>query len=927
MTAAAEDIRALFDEIDRTPWGPQERALVAEAVARAQESGDTRLEYEARLRQTSSANMIGDTDLMLTSFAWCLAQHEADPERFPAELEPAGDLLWQYKWMAGALRGSPEFASEQIDAVLDDMEQHYRRAGVGLSGALMARFEDAWAAGRIDEAAALRERLEATPRDDYSHCDACVRSQFAGFFAETGNEDESIRLVEEMVEGGFTCGEEPERALALVLLPLLRAGRFEQARAFHSRSYRLARENPDNLTIIADHVVFCTVTGNEARALSLIEKHLRWLTHDGLNAEAHQEALAAFGLALDAVTRAGHGDTPVRGSDAAELAPLFGSRDAELTASELSVLCWARADEIARAFDERNGTDAHARRLERTRALAEEHYDVPLSSGGFAAPVTTRREWTPADRRVRARMLGALGTASSVDAIADVLDDADAADRVPLTFLLLRGLLGEERLDDAAQVLPARVEALRAVGEEARADLEEKLGPALFGKDDAFAARALEEHPDAPLGVRAQLLTIVAYGHMVAGRLDEALRTAREARELHAQVGDIERVHALAHTEADIHRGKEAPKEAIEVLDGLLADDRLEFGRRVHVLTDRAILREALGDPSAGADDADEAARILLAWDAEGPVVASALSLGARFAERAGQNERAVASYRLAVRNLQAAGESTVSLRYGLGRALLAAGAAHEAVEVIDEVLQDETAAGEAPGSRAITVGLLARAFEHAEEWDNALRAWEITAELHEEADEPARRASALVALAQLLGRLGETDDSIETLTTAVEVARLDPDNRGMLADALHSLAQAKAYRGDDDALAVLDEALEIGRADDAPWLVADLLDTRARFLANAGRVDEAVACALQAADGFLSVGGVPQAGGSEFVAARILLGAERGEEAVAILHSALEHAADQEPLRQAVAIDLGDVLESLGRHGEAAEVRSTLPA
>lgn len=924
---AAEDIAALFDEIDRTPWGPQERALVAEAVARAQESGDTRLEYEARLRQTSSANMIGDTDLMLTSFAWCLAQHEADPERFPAQLEPAGDLLWQYKWMAGALRGSPAFASEQIEAVLDDMEQHYRRAGVGLSGALMARFEDAWAAGRIDEAATLRERLEATPRDDYSHCDACVRSQFAGFFSATGSEDEAIRLVEEMVEGGFTCGEEPERALALVLLPLLRAGRFEQARAFHSRSYRLARENPDNLTIIADHVTFCTVTGNEARALSLIEKHLGWLTHDGLNAEAHEEALAAFGLALDAVTRAGHGDTPVRGSDAAGLGPLFGARGTELTASELAALCWARADEIAQAFDRRNGTDAHARRLERTRALAEEHYDVPLSSGGFTAPAAAPREWTPAQRLARARMLGTIGSPAAIDAIADVLDDAASADRVPLTFLLLRGLSAEERLDDAAQVFAARVAALRDVGDEARADLEQKLGLALFGTDETFAARALEEHPDAPPAVRGHLLTILAYGHLVAGRLDEALRTGREARDLYARTDDLDRTHALQSIEVDVRRAQEAPVEAIEVLDALLADDRLDPGRRVRALMDRAMLRDVVGDPSRGADDADEAARLLLAWDLPDQLVAGAASLSAQIAERAGQTERAAAGYRLAVQRLEASGEPTTALRYGLGRTLLAAGAAHEAVEVIDEVLQDETAAGEAPGSRAITVGLLARAFEQAEEWGNALRAWEITADLHEEADEPARRASALVAQAQLLERLGETDESVETLTAAVEVARVDPDNRGMLADALHSLAQVKAFRGDDDALTLVDEALEIGRADDAPWLVADLLDTRARLLANAGRVDEAVSCALQAADGFLAVEGSPQAAGSELVAARILLGSERPEEAVAVLRSALEHAVQQEPLRQAVAIDLGDALEALGRHGEAAEVRRTLPA
>jgi hypothetical protein len=119
--------------------------------------------------------MAGDTDLMLTSFAWCLAHHDADPERFPAVLEPAGDLLWQYKWMAGAVQ-LPEFAAAQIAAVLDDMHEHYRRAGVGESGVLMARFEDAWSAGRVEEATALQRTLEATPRDDYSHCDACAAS-------------------------------------------------------------------------------------------------------------------------------------------------------------------------------------------------------------------------------------------------------------------------------------------------------------------------------------------------------------------------------------------------------------------------------------------------------------------------------------------------------------------------------------------------------------------------------------------------------------------------------------------------------------------------------------------------------------------------------------------------------------------------------
>lgn len=178
MARPKKRFQQLIEEIDRTPWGPAEQALVAEAVALAVEVGDERLEYEARMRQTASANMGGATDVMLNSFAWCLAHHDADPQRFPADLDNGGaDLMWQFKWMASSLRSSPAFSQEQIAAVLDDMEAHYRAAGLGLSGVLTARFEDAWDAGRMDDAEALRVQLEATPRDDHSHCDACGRDR------------------------------------------------------------------------------------------------------------------------------------------------------------------------------------------------------------------------------------------------------------------------------------------------------------------------------------------------------------------------------------------------------------------------------------------------------------------------------------------------------------------------------------------------------------------------------------------------------------------------------------------------------------------------------------------------------------------------------------------------------------------------------
>ena len=117
-TKFPDKIRELFDEIDRTMYGPEERALVNQAVALAVESGDEVIEYYARMRLTASAKQTGDTDTMLSSFAWCLGKYDSDPTRFPADIDNgSADLLWQYKWMAGTLSASPIFSRDQIDEI------------------------------------------------------------------------------------------------------------------------------------------------------------------------------------------------------------------------------------------------------------------------------------------------------------------------------------------------------------------------------------------------------------------------------------------------------------------------------------------------------------------------------------------------------------------------------------------------------------------------------------------------------------------------------------------------------------------------------------------------------------------------------------------------------------------------------------------
>lgn len=930
MTRPKKRFTQLIEEIDRTPWGPAEQALVAEAVSLAVELGDERLEYEARMRQTASANMNGATDVMLNSFAWCLARHDADPQRFPADLEYGGaDLMWQFKWMASSLRSSPAFSVEQIAAVLDDMETHYRTAGLGMSGVLTARFEDAWDAGRIDEAEALRVQLEATPRDDHSHCDACGRSQFAGFFAETDRDAEAIRLVEEMLEGGFSCGEEPEHALSRVLVPYLRAGRLDEARSAHLRSYRLAKDNPDNLRIVANNIVFAALTGNEARALAQVERHIAWLAHDGLNVDAHFAALTAFAFALDRVAAAGHGDAPVRGADSPALTTFFGEHDGAWGAGALAAAAWAAAERIGSEFDRRDGTDGHARSLARMRSLADEHYDVPIRSDAF---VTAPDAATPSDPDAwfdRVMELAQFGAEhETLQALPHALGVADPSKLAQLMSMRLGILIALDRADEAADLLPARIDALRAAGLDAQADLEQRLGLATFGLNTADAAAALEDElanaTSLPAWSRGDVAVSRASLHMHADEPDAALDMAEIAARAFADADDVRlsNTTTLVAIAAVLQKGDIEAASAL--LDRFLAQDDLSVGHRAQALQTRARVRGGSEDYAQGAADADEASRLLAGLGATTALATAHLLAGALW-EDAGDPEKAVARYRVTSRLVAQEGGDQAGADFRLARAMLAAGDAEVAAELFGQVLEREEQAEVPAASRAMTASLLARALGSAGEFGQAVGAFGYAAELFGEAEEHADQAMALTERAKILARFDEHGDAIESLETASEIVRRAPEAVGALADVLHNLGQAYGATQDGRAFHLFDEVAALAQEHEAAWLLADVTDSRARALAEFGRLDEAVAAALTAADGFAAIGDAGSAGGSELFAARLLVGHERAADAVPIYRSALDHAVDHAPLRQVSALELGNVLEALGRQVEAAEVRALI--
>ncbi|GMA22539.1 hypothetical protein GCM10025864_02980 [Luteimicrobium album] len=783
------------------------------------------------MRLTASANMTGDTDTVLSSFAWCVGMHDRDPERFPTSgPEIGGDLLWHYKWMSGALSLNPVFPAEQIHAVLDDMAQRYDRAGVGRSGVVMARFGAAAANGWADEAEAAYAELQVTPDDEYSHCDACVRSETADWLAAVGREDEALRLYDEMVTEGYACGEEPERALSQALVPMLRAGRFDDARAAHLRSYRDARGNAGNLGIVARHLAFCAITGNEARGLSMLERHLPWFGHDGLNALEHFEALASAALLLDAVATAGHGDAPVRGSDGAELAPFVGEHEGRWSAAELAPRAWAAAARIAEAFDTRNGNDHFAGRLAWFRALGDERYEVPVETDAPAPAPVVVPDPDPADARgwgVRARERAIVGdVVGALAAVDRGLAIAGARERAALLGTQLGILVTAEHHDDARLVLAERIAALRASGQAYQADLEERLGLVLFGTavpDDVARLEAETQAAQAAgepaAAADASLTLAVLLGRSAEDDGDAAVvgpqivEAARRATVLAPR--GAERVDELwegatfvlalslaqsapAEPGAPGGAGPSGGEQALAALDELVASLHAAPGSNRARLADahrlRARLRAGAGDLDRGLADASATLELDLALGARERATDAAM-LGAAILADLERPHEAVARLRLAVRQAELAeSPRVVGARYALGRQLAAVGAAAEAVEVLQTVLDQEEADGAPPAARAETLEALGHASHDADEPGAAASAWSRAVDLFEEDDAEVGAARVRLANGTLHFQAGYARDAVELLEPAVAQAR-EAEQLGLLVDVLHLLGRALRRR------------------------------------------------------------------------------------------------------------------------------------
>ncbi len=297
----------------------------------------------------------GEVDKSFVAFTRLLRWWETRPETF--DDQDRYSLFWSFKWMISSLMEFPTVSAEQIDRTLADMEQRYRIQGEGMDAVALERFEWARARGAADAEEAFAAWLRS-PRDVYSHCEACEPRVKAEWYVETGRRDEGVRLLEGVLAGKPRCATEPAFMLTTLAEAYLDLGRAADCVTTYRRAVaEMPRAESDMAEPRGRLIRLLAMAGHPDRALrSLVaEQHL-------LLAAESPGARLAFLLAVGAATHV------IRSVDESRVVSLTSVPVG--TVAELDDWVRREAEALGQAFDARNGTSRFREKIDAAWATA-----------------------------------------------------------------------------------------------------------------------------------------------------------------------------------------------------------------------------------------------------------------------------------------------------------------------------------------------------------------------------------------------------------------------------------------------------------------------------------------------------------------------------------------------------------------------------
>jgi tetratricopeptide (TPR) repeat protein len=382
-----QEIYDALGQLQEAPFGTARSARTEELVDAAE-----RLELDealpaAMLELLTAYEFGNELRKAPVLFSRILTLYQERPENFDEWCEHR--LFWCFKWVTWALLCLPEIPLPVVEGWIAKMREHYAAAGKPLQAVHISRFHLASHTGLGAESA--YEQWATRPRDEFSDCEACEARERGIYWQDRGEDERALREWEPVLSQGIGCAEEPASTISHALLSLVRAGRGEQAAALHRSGYRMAKPEVGMDVQVGRHLEFLALTGNAARGLELLAEN-RGRFDSTTDPLSRLYFLDGVRVLLTQLVAEGAAQAPVTG-------PGGRAHTVESLLAEITAL----SDELARKFDERNGTscqgDFHRERCARTPLTAEPlplgMRVVPLAASPVA--VATRPVQVPQD--------------------------------------------------------------------------------------------------------------------------------------------------------------------------------------------------------------------------------------------------------------------------------------------------------------------------------------------------------------------------------------------------------------------------------------------------------------------------------------------------------------------------------------------------
>jgi hypothetical protein len=348
-------VHELLAEARRLPDGPARLALVEAAVREADAVGDPDAGYRARTELIQAAEHTGADERALVAFSWCLAQFDRQPERYSAYT-----LLWHYKWILENARDFPQLSFAQLQRMEDDMESRAARLGWNARPVHYFRWVNRMRMGDPDgRMQEFLRKWEAAPRDGLADCFACERNKHVELLVRLGRDEEALNVAAPILAGRLSCLEVPAATYARLLAALVRLGEVERARELQVRGHRAVMRNRALVFEAACHVMYLAEAGDLTRAVRLLERALSWSAATA-NANDRFSLFLAASRLCEAL-----GQRPRKTRKLSLPRELSCHRpEGTYPTGELAEWFRGEAATLAAQFDERDGTNYHARQIQ-----------------------------------------------------------------------------------------------------------------------------------------------------------------------------------------------------------------------------------------------------------------------------------------------------------------------------------------------------------------------------------------------------------------------------------------------------------------------------------------------------------------------------------------------------------------------------------